>query len=110
MHPHSVYVTVSGDDRPGVTSALFAALAAHDVEVLDIEQVVVRGKLVLGAVLALHGDPGTLRRAAHRAADALGTEVEVLVSTEPPYDQPDHPARRHQVVVLGRPLRAGGVS
>src|SRR5215212_2892202 len=49
-------LTVSGDDRPGVTARLFAALAdpaggAPAVEVLDVEQVVVHGHLVLGVVV-----------------------------------------------------------
>lgn len=41
--------TVVGVDRPGVTARLFAALAGTTV--LDVEQVVVAGQLVLGAVL-----------------------------------------------------------
>jgi phosphoserine phosphatase/predicted amino acid-binding ACT domain protein len=108
MHPHNVLVTVTGFDRPGVISALFAAFAAHDVEVLDVEQVVIRGRLVLGVALALHGDPGALRRAATLAAEALGTEIEVTSAEDLP--APVVPRRsRHHVVVLGRPLRAGAV-
>ena len=108
MHPHSVLVTVTGYDRPGVTSALFAALAAHDVEVLDVEQVVISDRLVLGVVLALHGDPAPLRRAVTHAAEALGTEVEVSI-TEDPEDVAIRVPLRHHVLVLGRPLRAGAV-
>lgn len=108
MHPHSVLVTMTGYDRPGVTSALFDSLAAHDVEVLDVEQIVVHGRLVLGVVLALRGDPGPLRRAAIGAGEALGTEIEVVVS-----DEAGDPTRRrrhrHHVLLLGRPLRAGAV-
>ena len=108
MHPHSVLVTVTGYDRPGVTSALFAALAAHDVEVLDVEQVVISDRLVLGVVLALHGDPAPLRRAVTHAAEALGTEVEVTITEDPEDVAARAPLRQH-VLVLGRPLRAGAV-
>jgi phosphoserine phosphatase len=108
MHPHSVLVTVTGHDRPGVTSALFAALAAHDVEVLDVEQVVISDRLVLGVVLALHGDPAPLRRAVTHAAEALGTEVDVAI-TEDPDDIAARMPVRHHIMVLGRPLRAGAV-
>ena len=107
-HASNLLVTITGFDRPGVTSALFAALSAHDVEVLDIEQMVVRGRLVLGAALTLHGDPAALRRAATHAADALGVEVDVSLTPDvedifPPEQD------RHRVVVLGHPLRAGAV-
>jgi phosphoserine phosphatase len=108
MHPHSVLVTVTGQDRPGVTPALFAALAAHDVEVLDVEQVVISDRLVLGVVLALHGDPALLRRAVTHAAGALGTEVDVSI-TEDPEEMGSRMPVRHHVMVLGRPLRAGAV-
>ena len=39
---HTLLVTISGDDRPGVTSSLFDAIADVGAEVLDLEQVVVR--------------------------------------------------------------------
>lgn len=108
MQPHSVLVTVTGHDRPGVTSALFAALAAHDVEVLDVEQVVIRGRLVLCVLLALHGEPGPLRRAVVQTAEALGMEVEVGIGDEVEEATPRR-AGRHHVLVLGSPLRAGAV-
>jgi phosphoserine phosphatase len=43
------HATVVGVDRPGVTARMFGALA--DVTVLDVEQVVVAGQLVLGTVV-----------------------------------------------------------
>lgn len=107
MNPHTVLLTVAGRDRPGVTSALFAALAAHDVEVLDVEQVVIRERLVLGILLSLRGDPGTLRASATRAGNVLGLEVDVFLGD----DEADLGPRtdRHHVIVIGRPLRAGAV-
>ena len=48
----TLLVTISGDDRPGVTSALFDAIADVGAEVLDLEQVVVRGHLTLAMLLA----------------------------------------------------------
>jgi len=49
-------LTVTGADRPGVTAALFEALARRDVEVRDVEQVVIRGQLLLGIAVALPAD------------------------------------------------------
>ena len=47
----TLLVTISGEDRPGVTSAFFDAIADVGAEVLDLEQVVVRGQLTLAMLL-----------------------------------------------------------
>ena len=48
----TVLVTVTGPDRPGVTSVLLAALSRHRVSLLDVEQVVIRGRLTLGVLVS----------------------------------------------------------
>jgi phosphoserine phosphatase len=70
--------------------------------------VVISDRLVLGVVLALHGDPAPLRRAVTHAAEALGTQVDVAITEDPEEISSRMPARHH-VLVLGRPLRAGAV-
>ena len=49
--PKTLLITLTGTDRPGVTSAVFSTLAAFGVTVLDIEQIVLRRRLVLGLSL-----------------------------------------------------------
>ncbi len=44
--PSPYLVTVSGQDGPGIAERLFAALAARGVEVRDVEQVRVHGRLL----------------------------------------------------------------
>lgn len=113
MQPTSVLATITGRDRPGVTAALFAALAAHDVDVRDVEQVVIRDRLILAVLLDLRGDAAALRNAVHQAAEALGMESEVLIA-----DEADGTARaprgrrasRSHVILIGRPLRPGALS
>jgi phosphoserine phosphatase len=99
-------VTVTGRDRPGVTSALFDALSPHDVTVLDVEQVVIRGRLILGVLVTA---PKATDRAVDEALTAvlapMGMEVEVaLSSSEGEHDDPRRRGRSH-VTVLGHPLR-----
>src|SRR5215218_5002444 len=48
----SVLITVTGTDQPGVTSALFEVLSRHKVELANVEQVVIRGRLTLGVLVA----------------------------------------------------------
>lgn len=99
-----VLITVTGPDRPGVSSVLFAALTRHRVDLLDVEQVVVRGHLTLGALVAAHDDPDGLREAVEQAIHAIGMQVHTSIEDD------DDPAGRrrstHVVLVLGRPITA----
>ena len=46
----TLLVTLNGPDRPGVTKALFEAASTVGADVLDLEQVVVRGHLALSVL------------------------------------------------------------
>jgi phosphoserine phosphatase len=100
----SVLITVSGPDRPGVSSVLFAALTRHGVDLLDVEQVVIRGQLSLGALVAAHHDPEGLQEAVEQAMASIGMQVQTSVA-----EGDDVTARRlssHVVVLTGRPITA----
>ncbi|MDE6436158.1 MAG: phosphoserine phosphatase SerB, partial [Muribaculaceae bacterium] len=43
-----ILIKISGDDRPGVTSALTEILARHEAEILDIGQADIHHSLSLG--------------------------------------------------------------
>jgi phosphoserine phosphatase len=100
-------VTVTGDDRPGVTGTLLGALSGVDAEVLDIQQVVVHGHLTLTVLLRPGAHVDQLRDAAAIAAHRLGLALTVVEGT-------GVNARSRQgraaVVVLGAPLSADAVS
>ncbi|MDT0215178.1 phosphoserine phosphatase SerB [Rothia sp. ARF10] len=105
-HP-TLLVTLTGDDRPGVTSALFDAVAPTGAVVLDLEQVLVRGQLTLAALLRPVGDVAELEPVVRGVADRLGLAVHVV---EGRGDTRRRPTGRAAVVVLGAPLLAGGVA
>ncbi|CAB4806223.1 MAG: phosphoserine phosphatase SerB [Actinobacteria bacterium] len=46
-------ILVSGIDSPGITEALFQTLSPFAVTILDIEQVVIRGRLILTVLISL---------------------------------------------------------
>lgn len=103
MAARTLLVTLSGRDRPGVTSALLAAMSGHrDVEVVDVEQVVIRGHLVLGVLVTTGRDESGLVRSVRDTAARLGLAVEVASG-----EDDDDTRRRHRshVTVLGMPLR-----
>jgi phosphoserine phosphatase len=95
----TLLVTLTGRDRPGVTSRLFAGLAAYPLSVADVEQVVIRGRLVLGVLLACDAPPDltAIHRQVTRLAADLGLEAEITAGS-------GEPARRRgglHVTVLG---------
>lgn len=49
----ALLITVTGRDRPGVSARLLSALSVFPVTLTDLEQVVIGGRLVLGALLAV---------------------------------------------------------
>lgn len=49
-------ILVSGVDSPGITKALFDTLAPFSLTILDIEQVVIRERLILTALISLNPD------------------------------------------------------
>ncbi|MBC7678225.1 MAG: phosphoserine phosphatase, partial [Pseudorhodobacter sp.] len=78
----SLLVTVTGRDAPGVTAGLMDVLSAHGASVLDVEQVVVHGRLLLGVVIAGDGDGTAVRADLAGAADRLGVDVEFAVLSD----------------------------
>src|SRR4030088_1487562 len=56
MNQPTLLITLTGRDRPGVTSRLFGALARFPLSVTDIEQVTIRGRLVLGVLVGCEGE------------------------------------------------------
>jgi len=103
----TVLVTLTGTDRPGVTSTVFGRLAAYGVEVLDIEQIVLRRRLVLGVLVTAPRDWKALKASLEQLADDLGMQVEVERGTG---DNTRRSQGRALVTVLGMPLRPAAVA
>ncbi|WP_103348347.1 phosphoserine phosphatase SerB [Amycolatopsis sp. CA-128772] len=107
-----VLITTTGPDKPGVSSVLFAVLTRHDVDVLDVEQVVIRGQLVLGVLAGVYRDPEGLQETVEQAMASVGMQVDVKIGPAIG-DDPFALGRRdstHVLVVLGRPVTARGFS
>ncbi|HET8665789.1 MAG TPA: phosphoserine phosphatase SerB [Nocardioides sp.] len=106
--PETLLLTVSGKDRPGVTSAMFRTLTRAGVEVLDIEQIVLRRQLILGILVTAPARGWkTLRSAVEETADELGMHVEVERGSG---DNRGRREGRSHVTVIGAPLMAGAMA
>lgn len=100
---------LSGRDRPGVTASIFDSLARTPCEVLDIQQIVVRGRLVLAFLLGVTADQvGDTRAVLHSEAARLGMEIETVPGASVQRKDPDR--RRIHVTMMAERLRPGAVA
>jgi len=106
----TLLLTVTGRDRPGVTASLFECLADLPLEVLDVEQVVIRGRLLLGILLTDDPDSDWLRDVERTVADLdlhleiTHTEGEGHAWSAESKDARARSRERSHVTVLGLPL------
>lgn len=93
---------LSGRDRPGVTATLLSALQSHPVTVEDMEQIIVRGRLILAVLLGVDSSSvSDVRASVHSAATRLGLEAETVPGAA---EIPSLSASRVHITVLGAPL------
>jgi len=105
--PETLLITLTGKDRPGVTSAIFATLSRAGVEVVDVEQILLRRRLVLGVLVTIPRDWKKLRDAVEATARDLDMSVDIERGTG------DNKARRggrSHVTVIGTPLKASSMA
>jgi phosphoserine phosphatase len=102
----SVLITVTGVDQPGVTANLLEALSRHGVELLNVEQVVIRHRLTLGVLVCCQAevaDSPQLRDDVESAVHELDLDVSIERSDDVPIMRDPS---THTIYVLGRPITA----
>lgn len=103
--PATFLFTLTGRDRPGVSSHVFTTLAGFEVDVRDLEQIVLRGRLILGVLVnaPAETDASALINAMEEAAADLEMALETEVNPDP---APRTRTGRCHVTVIGMPLKA----
>ena len=104
----TVLITLTGRDRPGVTSRLFSVLAGHELNVIDVEQVVIRGRLVLGVLLS--GDDAPDLTAIHRQVAAVAADLDLDLEITTGSGEPPRRRGSLHVTVLGSPLAPAAIA
>ena len=97
-------ILVSGIDSPGITQALFETLAPFAITVLDIEQVVIRERLILTVLIDLNPDHAA---AIEEDLDLCGERLSVDIATSFQEQETASIAAKSgllHVVALGSPL------
>ncbi|MFG3437992.1 phosphoserine phosphatase SerB [Nonomuraea sp. NPDC047897] len=115
MDQRTLLITLTGPDRPGVTSRLFSVLSSFPVTVSDIEQVVIRGRLTLGVLVTYAGGPstgtgttlGAMWTAVESVAEDLGMEVELSTGSQA---KEKRRRGRLSVSVLGATLQPAAIA
>ncbi len=107
QHPDTLLITLTGKDRPGVTSSVFSTLALAGVEVIDLEQIILRRRLILGLLVTAPRDWKKLAAALEATAAGLGMSVEIERGSG---DNRSRREGRSHVTVIGTPLRASAMA
>lgn len=93
----TLLVRVSGTDRSGITAGLLDQLAAADVDVYDMEQVVVRERLTLDVLVGLRGGDDPMKELLYWAfQEGVQLDFEVVEAVSRRAGK-----RRHVVTVIG---------
>lgn len=105
-----VLINVSGDDRPGITSAVMAVLAQYEVNILDVGQSVIHDNLSLGILAQIprsHEAAPVLKDVLFRLHE-LDVQVRFEPVSEESYDQwvRQQGKLRHIVTLLARVITA----
>ncbi len=83
-HRYTGLILLSGVDSPGISSALFSTLEPFSIVVLDIEQVVIRSRLILTVLIEL--DPAhasAVEKDLNQCATNLTVDIAISFGREP---------------------------
>lgn len=116
----TLLVTVTGRDRPGISARLLSTLSVFPVTLIDLEQVVLGGRLVLGAVLEVDERvaPGVSRQRVFEEVRAALDKTAIDLDMEVDYADGNGngtgrvnevSSERLHVTVLADPLRPGAL-
>ena len=101
-------ILVSGEDRPGITESLMQTLSAFSVTIIDIEQLVIRDRLLLTVLLSLDeahaeaitADLGVLQ-------EQIGLDIAIDFTQQ---DSTKISGETLRVVVVGNAIKPSGLA
>lgn len=108
-------INVSGEDQPGVTSAITSVLARYQADILDVGQAVIHDTLALGILVALDASEDTkdtLLGEIQASTQPFAIQVRMQAVTRENYRQwVEHQGKaRHIVTLLSRQITAAQIA
>ncbi len=109
-HPYTGLILLSGQDSPGITEALFSALSPFAVTILDIEQVVIRERLILTVLIYLNpAHAQAVEADLAECAESLDVDIAISFSHSNPESIAAKSGLLH-VTALGNPLKPAAIA
>ena len=101
-------ILVSGEDRPGITEKLMSLLSEFSISILDIEQLVIRGRLILTVLIGLDESHA---EAVAKDLESLEKEIglDVAIDFAPKQDFAEMSSNLH-VVIISHSLRPASIA
>jgi phosphoserine phosphatase len=91
-------ILVSGEDRPGITEKLMSLLSEFSVLVLDIEQLVIRGRLILTVLISLdESHANAIAADLELLEKEIGFDIAIDFAEE--QNSAENPANLHVVII-----------
>lgn len=103
-------VLVSGEDRPGITEALFTTLAPFSLSIVDVEQVVIRSRLILTILITLNkAHAQAIEDDLNAQAESLDLDIAIAFSEQKSESIAAKSGLTH-VVVLSQDLKPSAIA
>lgn len=109
-HQFTGLILVSGVDSPGITEALFETLSPFAVTILDIQQVVIRGRLILTVLISLSpAHAKSIEADLEECASKLGVDIATAFESSDQNTIAPKKSLLH-VVVLSQSLKPAAIN
>lgn len=107
-----VLISVSGEDKPGITATITKLLADFDVDILDVGQSVIHNHLSLGILANVQGSLEELYKALQLESHQFDIQIKCSPVTEESYEQwvGLQGASRYILTLLARRIKASHLS
>ncbi len=107
-----VLISVSGEDRPGITATIAKLLGDWDVDILDVGQSVIHNHLSLGILANIRSESGPVFEALRSETKALNVQVRFSPISEESYDEwvGLQGASRYILTLLARKVKASHIA
>jgi phosphoserine phosphatase len=107
-----VLISVSGEDRPGITATISKLLGSLDVDILDVGQSVIHNHLSLGILVNVPDILEGVLEALREHSAQLGVQVRFTPVSEKSYDQwvGLQGASRYILTLLARRIKASHIA